>query len=223
MPDFPPNTIAVFDLDGTLTRRDTFLGIVLHSLRLYPGNIPSTLRLVGPVLGFGLGRVDNTALKTAFLKALLAGLPAARLGRLVESFLDELFTAGFRKEGLAVLERHRAAGHGTVLLSAAPDFYVEEIARRLRFDHCLCTGTARREDDTLTGELSTANCRGEEKVRRLHGHFGASVDRYYFVGYGDRESDLPLLVAVDHGIIVNPKPVTKARAERAGLRIARWK
>lgn len=220
--DYPDNTVAVFDLDGTLTRRDTYLGILLHSLRLNPGTATGLAALAWPVLGFKLGRVDNTELKVAFLRALMAPLSAGRLEHVVESYLARLFDGGFRKEGLAMLARHQAAGHGTALLSAAPDFYVDEIARRLRFDHCICTGTVRRPDNTLSGELKTGNCRGPEKITRLKRHFGDAWPRHYFVGYGDHASDLPLLEALDAGVMVNAKPPVRARARQIGLQVADW-
>jgi len=223
MLDYPDNTVAVFDLDGTLTHRDTYLGVLLHSLRRNPATAPGLARLAWPVVGFKLGRIDNTQLKTKFLRVLLARLTADRLEDVVESFLERLFATGFRAEGLDMLKRHRAAGHVTVLLTASPDFYVEEISRRLELDHCICTGTARRADNSLSGELATANCRGREKVARLRHHFGEGFSKYYFVGYADHESDLPLLTAMHTGVLVNPGPLTRAKAEQQGMRVTDWR
>lgn len=221
--DYPDNTVAVFDLDGTLTHRDTYLGILLHSLRRNPATAPGLARLAWPVVGFRLGRIDNTQLKTKFLRVLLAPLTADRLEDVVESFLERLFATGFRAEGLDMLNRHRAAGHVTVLLTASPDFYVEEISRRLELDHCICTGTVRRADNSLSGELATANCRGREKVTRIKRHFGDAFSGCHFVGYADQESDLPLLEAMHTGVMVNAKPSVRVQAEQSGLQLAEWR
>lgn len=220
--DYPDDTVAVFDLDGTLTHRDSYLGILLHSLRLNPASIPRLGLLVLPVVRFRLGLVDNTRLKTDFLRVLMAPLRKERLDRVVATFIERLFEGGFRKEALTMLQRHRAAGHETVLLSASPDFYVEHIARRLAFDHCLCTGTVRRPDDTLSGELTTANCQGGEKLARLKTHFGDAFRRRYFVGYGDHETDIVLLEQLDTGVMVNPRSSALGAARRAGLQVAVW-
>jgi phosphatidylglycerophosphatase C len=221
--DYPDDTVAVFDLDGTLTHRDSYLGILLHSLRLNPSSIPRLGLLVSPVLRFKLGLIDNTRLKTDFLRVLMAPLDKGRLDRVAGTFIERLFNGGFRKEALAMLQRHRAAGHETVLLSASPDFYVEDIARRLAFDHCLCTGTVRRRDDTLSGELRTRNCQGGEKLARLKSHFGDAFRRRYFVGYGDHATDILLLEQLDTGIMVNPRPSVRDAARRAGLQVVDWK
>jgi len=221
-PDYSSNTVAVFDLDGTITRRDTFSSILAYSLRFNPGNIPKLAPLTVPALRFALGRIDNAAVKTVFLTALFGGVPAARRKAVTRTFVDRLLAGGVRKPALETLSRHRASGHQTVLLTASPDFYVEEIARRLCFDHCICTRTVRGSDDALTGELATANCRGAEKLARLRAHFGDIGRAGCFVGYGDRESDFPLLTALDYGIVVSPNRRIRARALRAGLHVVDW-
>ena len=175
-PDYPANTVAVFDLDGTITRRDTFSSILAYSLRFNPGNIPKLAPLSIPALRFALGRIDNATVKTVFLTALFAGVPGPRLKAITRAFVDRLLAGGVRERALETLRGHRTSGHRTVLLTASPDFYVEEIARRLCFDHCLCTRTVRGPGDSLTGELAGANCRGEEKLSRLQGLFGLFLD-----------------------------------------------
>lgn len=214
--------MALFDLDGTITRRDTYSGILAHSLRFNPAGIPKLVPLMITAARFGLGRLDNTALKTAFLKSLFGGMPENRLNAITRSFVDRLFADGLRPPALETLSRHQASGHQTVLLSASLDFYVEEIAGRLSFDHCICTRTVRGVDNALTGELRTANCRGEEKLSRLTSHFGDARGKYYFVGYGDRETDFHLLTALDQGIVVSPDRRTRNKALNAGLHVVDW-
>lgn len=50
-----------------------------------------------------------------------------------------------------------------VVISASPDFLLEEISRRVGFDYLICTRHERR-----TGHVLGVNCRREEKVRRFH-------------------------------------------------------
>ena len=221
-PEFPSNTVAVFDLDGTITRRDTYSGILAHNLRRNPGKLVDLVPLVMPVVRFGAGRLDNAALKTAFLRSMFRGMPEERIRSVTLSFVDRLFAGGLRSGALEALEGHRSGGHQTVLLTASLDFYVEEIAARLDFDHCICTRAARGPDNALTGELLTPNCRGVEKLTRLQAHFGDALQQCYFVGYGDRESDFHLLAALDRGIVVNPGRRTRNKALAAGFQVVDW-
>lgn len=54
----------------------------------------------------------------------------------------------------------------SVVISASPDFLLEEIDRRLGFDRLICT-----RHNPKTGVIIGENCRGEEKVRRLFDEF----------------------------------------------------
>ncbi len=51
----------------------------------------------------------------------------------------------------------------TVVISASPDFLLEEICNRLAVDKLICT-----RHDRKTGEITGLNCKGEEKVRRFY-------------------------------------------------------
>lgn len=54
----------------------------------------------------------------------------------------------------------------SVVISASPDFLLEEAQKRLGFEHLICTRHSRK-----TGTLLYKNCRNEEKVRRFHEMF----------------------------------------------------
>lgn len=53
-----------------------------------------------------------------------------------------------------------------VVISASPDFLLEDIGARLGFDTLICT-----RHNAKTGAIIGENCRGEEKVRRLYEKF----------------------------------------------------
>lgn len=57
---------------------------------------------------------------------------------------------------------NRTSGRKTVLISASPDFLIEEIARRMKIDYCIAT-THSKKTYTLIGRV----CRHAEKVVRL--------------------------------------------------------
>ena len=87
-----------------------------------------------------------------------------------------------------------------VIVSASYEMYVEPLAALLGADHALATRLAVGADGRLTGELDGPNCRGPEKIRRLHdwldAHHGgrAMVD---VIAYGDSPGDRELLADAD--------------------------
>lgn len=54
----------------------------------------------------------------------------------------------------------------SVVISASPDFLLDEIQRRIGFDVLICT-----RHNSKTGAIIGENCRDEEKVRRLYNQY----------------------------------------------------
>jgi phosphatidylglycerophosphatase C len=213
-------SLVVFDLDGTLTRRDTYLLYVFGFLARHPWRIFRLLHLPWIVGMFYLGMLDNTQLKERFLRAFLRGTRRAELHQWTTVFVDKLLSCGMRREAMAMLEKHRQHGDLLVLLSASLDIYVEELGERLGFDQVICTA-AHWEDDRLSGRLSSLNCHGEEKVHRLE-ELRKRCAGMKLVAYADHHSDIPLLRLADAGILVNGTRKAKHLAVQAGIECRGW-
>jgi phosphatidylglycerophosphatase C len=126
----------------------------------------------------------------------------AALEAVAESFADHVVAHRLRRDTLAHVERHRAAGHELVVVSASPELYVAAVARRLGFAAALGTRLEVGQDGRLTGRLIGRNCRGPEKVRRLEEWLGEEACAV--VAYGDSRGDRELLAfAGDEAIWVN--------------------
>ncbi len=70
------------------------------------------------------------------------------------------------------LPENRNPDTKVVLISASPDFLIEEIASRLKVDYCIASPHSEK-----TGHLVGAVCRKEEKVRRFKEYFkGVDVE-----------------------------------------------
>jgi phosphatidylglycerophosphatase C len=213
-------SIALFDLDGTLTYRDTLFQFLTGYLAFRPRRALRALAIVPALLVFAFGR-DRGRLKSRVIRAVMGGLPRAEIEAFAQRFVAALEPGGrFRARALATLEAHRAAGDRLILLSASPDLYVPLIGRLLGFERCVCT-EVRWRDGRLDGALATENRRGEEKVRcleRLRAEFpGATV-----TAYGNSESDLAHLARADRGVLVNAGAAARKRAAGSGIAIDDW-
>jgi phosphatidylglycerophosphatase C len=213
--------VAIFDLDGTIARGDTYLGFLLHVLRRRPRRV---IRLVGlplAVVRFGLGRLSNAQLKSIFLTAIAGGSGREELARHAESYLPRCLGRMIKPSALARIEWHRGRGDHLVLASASLDLYVERLGSRLRFDRTISTRTAWL-DDRLTGALDGANLRGESKLDAVREVIGAIDPRPEIYAYSDHHSDLPLLLFADRAVAVNPTPKLLASARAHGFKVESW-
>jgi phosphatidylglycerophosphatase C len=211
--------IAFFDLDGTITHHDTLFPLVLRQLARRPWQLLRLLAVI-PALGrFCLDR-DRGRLKQSLLRATLRGLSRAELEITSREFVSDTIARHCFRDALATLRRHRERGHVLVLMSASVDFYVPEFGRQLGFDHVICTGVA-WDGDVLDGRLTTANRRGEEKVRCVQEYLASRGETDTFA-YGNSESDLPHLRIVRHGLLVNGSTAARRAAEALGVATAEW-
>lgn len=222
IPSSPPPGIGLFDLDGTLiawdcqllfrhfvVRREPWRGIFLPVFLAF---VPLT-----PVLGDG-------GMKRVFLSYLWRMDPKV-LAQYSREFAASVMPAIY-PEVRVMMEKHRTAGHLTVLASASPEFYVKEIGRELGFDLTLGTMV---EMGHFFPDLE--NHKGEAKVERLHQVLPAS----YFEkgqlrnchGYTDSTADLPMLTLCGRATTVNPRARLTKLAGENGWHIVRperpWK
>jgi len=217
-----PPALALFDLDGTITRRDTYLAYLLGFLVRHPTRLLRAAPLPVAVLRHLAGQRDNAWLKTTFLRAILSGVPRRALEAWTEIFLDRVLAKGLRPGARKAIERHRAAGHRLVLVTASLDFYAEPLSRRLGFDAVLCTRAAYDVDGRLTGALDGDNCYGECKLRQVERYLAEDAAGLPVICYSDHHADLPLLRFATEPVAVNPSRRLRRVALSQGITIADW-
>jgi HAD superfamily hydrolase (TIGR01490 family) len=212
--------LAVFDLDGTITRHDTFVAYLRGWLRRHPRR-RGWWRAVPAILRFAFGGRDRGRLKADLLRAYLSGAGRAEVEDWSAAFAAGLGDAELCPGALTAIEGHRAAGDRLVLLSASVDLYVPRIGSRLGFDETICTGVAWR-DGRLDGALTTPNRRGEEKRRCIEElrarHAGARI-----AAYANSASDIAHLAACDEPVLVNGGGRARRRAGQCGIPVADWR
>lgn len=220
----PPDTasgggLAVFDLDGTITRHDTLLGFVLSCLWRRPWRLPRLLWVPAVALHYLIHR-DRGRFKGALIRATLGGLAAEDLRRCAEHFVPRTVRDGIFAEALQAIAAHRLQGDKLLLMSASVDLYVPLLASALGFEQNICTKVRWRGDGRLDGRLATANCRGEEKRRCLQALIARQAPQRIYA-YGNSGADLPHLRLAQHGYLINPS----ARLQRTagpGIQALHW-
>jgi len=211
--------IACFDLDGTITHRDTLFPLVLRILARRPLHLLRLLGVVPAAIRFLVDH-DRGALKQSLLRRTLRGMSREALRPLCTQFVTDTIEHGCFRDAKAMIRRHRDAGHYLVLMSASVDFYVPEFGRQLGFDHVISTGV-RFERDVLEGSLTTPNRRGDEKARCFEALVAERDDTHTFA-YGNSDSDLPHLKLARHGVLVNGSLSARRSAAALGVTTVDW-
>lgn len=216
-----PRRLAVFDLDGTLTRADSFGPFVLGLLRRHPLRAVRLPLLIRPALGYALRRLGRGDLKGAVLHMLFGNLQRPALDRFAAQYAQRVIEGRMFPEALAALRAHLAAGDHVVLLSASPDLYVPRIGALLGAHETHCT-RIRWEGDLLDGRLEGLNRRDEEKLRVIEqlraAHPGLPV-----IAYGNSAPDLVHMHHCEQAVYVNADQELARRLTAAGMRCVSWR
>ena len=194
----PITRVAAFDVDGTLTVADC----VVPFLRRTAGTSRLIRRMMrSPVaLASAAARRDRDALKAASASAAFAGLTIEGVRADADLFAHDVYSHRLRDEVVERLRAHVDAGDTVLLVSASFEVYLRPLASLLGAHDVLAARLEVGDDGRLTGRLDGPNCRGPEKVRRLHEwldeHAGGR-SAVHLSAYGDSTGDRELLADAD--------------------------
>lgn len=186
--------LALFDFDGTLTRRNTYTRLLRYAAGR-PRFYVSVAVLIPAFAGYLVGRVTHTDLKIRILTRLLGGWSVARYRELAARFAREHIPELLREDAVHRLQWHRARGDRVIVVSASMREWLEPFCREHDVE-LLCTEVEVVED-RLTGRLVGSNCSGLEKVRRVQRHL--DLTQYVAVhAYGNSRGDREMLAIAHH-------------------------
>ncbi len=190
--------VAAFDVDGTITQRDC----VVPFLRRVAGTATLGRRLVAQTRTVSAlaSRRDRDGLKAAAASAAFTGQPIDRIEAIAADFARSVHSSGLRDDIVALLDSHRDRGDTVLLVSASFEVYLRPLAELLGADDVLAARLEVGPDGRLTGQLDGPNCRGPQKVVRLHAwldeHAGGRTAAHV-TAYGDSTGDRELLADAD--------------------------
>lgn len=217
--------LVVFDFDHTLCDGDagTHLYRWLIGRAWWRGLLALLLApLAGPMLAFLPTRRFGMS---AFIWAGTLGVrDVPALDALIDRYVierDAALRASALAPGLAALDRHRRAGDRVVVATGAPPRLARAILERVAGD----------ADLPILGTELGSGCGG--MVIHRHCHHAMKMAMLREAGfappiafaYSDSTADLPLLLAAEHPVVVNPKPRRVALFRRLlppGTPILHW-
>ena len=220
-----PTTLALFDLDHTLIPFDSGLAWTRFLVARSVLTAEDESRYLDFCHQYVAGTLDIRAMHRAGLRPLL-GVPRDRLAQWLRAFEREM-AARLPPQALALVQRHRDAGHLCAIVTATDQLIAEPFARLFGVDHLVATRSATVDgspDAALTGEIDGEPCFRAHKVSLVNAwltsHSSGTVtspagfQASWF--YSDSISDLPLLEAVSQPVAVRPDDRLRAHAVSMG-------
>lgn len=188
--------IAVFDLDGTLTTKDTLLEFIKFACgvpRFYWGFL-----LFCPILILmKLHLFPNWKAKQMFFSHFFKGWEYNDFKAKGQLFANEIEKMENRKM-LEKLNDHLNHSDVVYVISASIFEWVQPWCEKIGVSRVLTTQIEVDANGIISGRFATKNCYGKEKVRRL---LEVEPERHSYIlyAYGDSRGDKEMIAFSDYG------------------------
>lgn len=181
--------LALFDLDGTLTTRDT----ALHFARHLKGWIGywKLMFLLSPILvSYKFGLIGGSRAKAIFFRRIYKGMERNAVLQAARDYWTHNEGKILRTEAIEKLQWHLQNKHQVFIVSASADIWLLPISEMLKTE-LICT-RMEIDGEFITGEIKGTNCNGPEKARRIKSevNIGEYAEIY---AYGDTSGDREML------------------------------
>ncbi len=214
--------LALFDMEGTILPSNVVESYVWSRMAdlpwdRWPGELVSVFSRIPSYL-MADRRDRGEFLRTFFRR--YEGSTVEGIDHLVDEVVSEFMLQKVSAAAIRRIREHRAAGHRTILITAAAEPFVRPIVPL--FDEVVA---ARLEvvDGVYTGYLAEPPLVGEARgawLRRYALLEGADLKQSY--AYADSHSDLALLRAVGNPVVVSPDAALYRLARRRRWPIEEW-
>jgi len=211
---------ALFDVDRTLLRTDSATLYLRQQRARGEAGMRDVLRLAFWLLEYTFGVVDAPAVARRVLGR-YAGRSEAELAASFEEWFPRYALPELSSRGREVVARHLARGDLVALLSGAPRYALDPLARELGIEHVIAT-EVETDRGRLTGRV-LGLCYGSAKVEfaaRLLGAHGSSFESSTF--YSDSITDRPMFERVACPVAVNPDLRLRRLAGQRGWPVEHW-
>lgn len=185
--------VAIFDFDGTLTHKDSFLPFLKFAYGrwywLYL--IPYSVFLLGYLLGF----VSNHRVKELLLNRFFKGYQDSELQSLATDYAIYQLPQLMNQLAIERLRWHQKQGHKIIIVSANLEIYLKPWIQMIGVN-CLLATQLIFANGVFTGKIKGKCCYGKEKLKRSQELLGA-LNNYYLYVYGDSQGDQEILEIAD--------------------------
>lgn len=206
--------LAIFDVDFTITRKETMAQFYLFMLKKNFKNIIYIFRIAFAGILYLIKIIDLEKAKQYFM-SFITGISENNMKEIVRQFYEDRLSKIFYNDAIEMIKKLKNEGYKIILISASPEFYLNELYNIKEIDKIIGTKYY-CIDGIYEAKIEGKNCKGEEKVKRLYEYMNennitADFDKSYM--FSDSLSDLPLFNLVGNKYLINYRRKLKKNIE----------
>ena len=165
---------------------------------------------------------ERTAEVLRVARDLISGVPAKTIDRMGPEVMAAILPRVY-PQMLDEVHDHQDAGRATFIVSAAGNGVVESLAQVLGMEGGIGTRYEVDADGNFSGRFDGPFVYGPGKVEAMEAFaVKHDIDLDASYAYSDSVSDLPMLRAVGHPVVVNPDPPLAEIAKQEGWQSMRF-
>ncbi|WP_253200234.1 HAD-IB family hydrolase [Clostridium estertheticum] len=210
--------LAIFDVDYTITKRETLVEFYIFMLKKNPKYIKYLPKSIFSSLFYVFKIYDASKAKKTFIR-FIDGIEENDMKKIVKEFYEKRLSKILYKDAIDTIKKMKKQGYKIYLISASAEFYLSELYNIKEVDKVIGTRFI-KENGLHRNQILGENCKGEEKVKRLKEVLlkeNIDVDFENSCMFSDSLSDLPLFNLVGHPYLINYKKTHDK------IEILRWK
>lgn len=210
--------LAIFDVDYTITKRETFIELYLYMLSKDIRLLRFIPRVILSGILYGLKFYNETQTKETFSK-FLCGIQEEEMKDVVKEFYEKRLSKILYVDAIDTIKKFKADGFKIYLISASPEIYLNELYNIKEVDKIIGT-RLKVENGIYKNIIDGENNKGEAKVRRLKEVLqkeNIKVDFENSYMFSDSLSDSPLFDIVGNPYLINYKK------KHDKIKILNWK
>ena len=182
-------TLALFDFDGTITNRDSladFLQFAVGKKVYYSGII----KLLPVLISYKFNLISNERAKQKLINHFFKGFSLANFQALSEQYGLSQVHHIIRPKAMQKIKWHQEKAHNIAVVSASIENWIQPWCQQ--YGIVTIATQLETKNQQLTGQFSSKNCYGDEKVNRIRSVY--NLQHYNDIyAYGDSEGDLAML------------------------------
>ena len=188
--------VAVFDFDGTLTTKDTFLEFIRFTYgtaKLYMGLV----RYLPLLVFMKMHLYPNWKAKEIIFSHFYQHWKYQDFQKKCQEF-KAIIDHYKRESSISALNNHLQKKHTVYVVSASIEEWVKPWCEQLNISGVIGTQIEVDSKGVITGRFLSKNCYGQEKVNRFLLQEPNRTE-YYLYAYGDSKGDQQMLTFADEG------------------------
>jgi phosphatidylglycerophosphatase C len=188
-PDQMQQGLALFDFDGTITEKDSFIEFIKYYKGLTSYFIG--ILMLSPILIlYKMGLLKNWKAKELVFSYFFRGEAFEMFTNRCKDFSLNIIPRLVKPDALHAIKKHLSCGDRVIVVSASFESCLIDWCETMQIE--LIGTKPEIRNGLITGKIEGRNCYGIEKVKRLKQYLDISKFGMIYA-YGDSKGDLPML------------------------------